>query len=531
VKIATAAEMAAVDRASAERHGVPVAQLMEAAGERVAAAAAALLGGLAGKRVALVCGRGNNGGDGLVAARRLLERGAVPLVLLAGDPAGLRPDARDAWEAARRAGVELVACADAAALAAHRERALAAELVVDALLGTGFAPPARGAAAAAIDFVNALGRPVLAVDLPSGLAADHGRVDGPAVRAQATVTFGFPKACLVLHPAAALAGRVWVAGIGFPPETDALVRGDLRVAAGRELAALLGSRDPQGHKGTYGHVLVVGGARGMLGAAVLASRGALRAGAGRVTAVLPAGVAPEVLPGLPEALLGRMPDAGDGSPGDGACAALLGRLGGAQALAVGPGLSLGAGSAALVRGLLAADGPPLVLDADALSLLADLAPAAHPAGGRLVLTPHPGEMGRLLGTTTAAVQRDRVAAARECAARYGAVVVLKGARSVVTAPGAPAWFNPTGNPGMAAAGMGDVLAGAIAAHLARGMAPLEAALLGAHLHGLAGDLAAAAAGPWGILASEVADRLPEAARRLSGEHDDDAHEHLELLVP
>ncbi|HEY6000788.1 MAG TPA: NAD(P)H-hydrate dehydratase [bacterium] len=531
MKIASAPEMAAVDRDAAQRWGVPVATLMEAAGRRVAEAAAALLGGVAGRRIVLFCGRGNNGGDGFVAARLLQEAGAQTLAVLAGAPADLRGDARAALEAAVRARVPCASCADDAALEALGQRAQEADLLVDALLGTGFAPPARGVVAAAIRLVNRLARPVLAVDLPSGLAADDPRIVGDAVHAAATVTFGYPKRALVEFPAAALAGRIWCGDIGFPPGTGDLVSGQLNLVTPADLAPHLAPRDPQAHKGTCGHALILAGSRGMLGAAVLAARGALRGGAGLVTVALPASVAPPVLPGLPEAMLLPLPDGGLGIAGPVADDVLRERLGGVQALAAGPGLSRSPETTRLVRALADRAALPLLLDADALHALA--APPARPSwqAGPAILTPHPGEAARLLGVTAATVQADRVEAARRCAARYGAVVVLKGARTVVADPGGTAWVNPTGNPAMAAPGMGDVLAGLIAAHLARGIPPLPAALLGVHLHGLAGDLAAAATGPWGLLASEVADRIPAAARRAAEICHDSAHATLSLLVP
>jgi len=531
VKLATAAEMAAVDRCASECHGIAVVELMERAGRCTADAAELLLGPVRGRQVALFCGRGNNGGDGFVAARILRARGAVARVVLVGLPAELRPEARAAWDAAQAAGVELAACATASALDAARARASGVDLVVDALLGTGFTPPARDLARAAIGLINSLGLPVLAVDIPSGLAADDGRVMGEAVRATATVTFGYPKPGLVLHPGARHVGRLWLADIGFPPDTDDLVAGELRVTTPGDLAPHLAARDPESHKGTFGHVLLVAGSRGMAGAAALAARGALRAGAGLVTAALPAAISPLLLPGLPEAMLLPLPDDGAPAGGRDAAAVVTENLSRFSALAVGPGLSRGGGTARLVRDLCAAADLPLLLDADALDALAA---AGRQAISRrrtpAVLTPHPGEISRLLGMSAAEVQADRVGAARACAGHFNAVVVLKGSRTVVAPPVGPSWINPTGNPAMAAAGMGDVLSGVIAAHLARGMAPLAAALLGVYLHGLAGDLAVVDSGPWGILASEVADRIPAAVRSLRN-RDDAPGAKLTLVVP
>ena len=530
MKLATAAEMAAVDRCAVERHGVTVAALMDSAGRCTAQAAELLLGQVRGRRIAIFCGRGNNGGDGLVAACALQARGAGVLAIVVGDPGDFRPEARAAWEAALAVGVETVVCADASFLVAARARVRGADLIVDALLGTGFRPPARGLAAEAIRLINSLGLPVLAVDTPSGLAADDGRAVGEAVLATATVTFGYPKPGLLLHPGARQVGRLWLADIGLPPGTETLLAGDLELTTVGDLDPHLAPRDPESHKGTFGHVLLAAGSRGLAGAATLAARGALRAGAGLVTVALPASLGSSVLVGLPEAMLLPLPD--DLPTGDCIAAArIIEQIDRFSALAVGPGLARGDGPARLVRELCDAAGRPLLLDADALHALAEAGPQTI-SGRRepAVLTPHPGELSRLIGTSTAEVQADRVGAARACAVLYNAIVVLKGARTVIAPPAGPIWINPTGNPAMAAAGMGDVLTGIIAAHLARGMAPLPAALLGVYLHGRAGDLVAAACGPWGILASEVADRIPAAVRSIRN-RDDTPGATLTLLVP
>jgi NAD(P)H-hydrate epimerase len=452
-------------------------------------------------------------------------------LILVGAPADLRPDARHAWDEALAAGVEFTLCADTAALATVGALAGDADLVVDALLGTGLTPPARGLTAAAISLINALGRPVLAVDIPSGLAADHGRVIGEAVRATATVTFGYPKPGLLVHPAARHVGRLWCADIGFPPGTDSLVAGELNLVTAKDLASNSATRDPESHKGTYGHVLLVAGSRGMAGAAVLAARGALRAGAGLVTVAMPASIAPPFFPGLPEAMLLPLPDQSSPAGARDSATKIIEQFSRVNALALGPGLSRGDGPSRLARDLCAAVDLPLLVDADALHALAIDGP--HTIFQRrtpAILTPHPGELSGLIGMSAGDVQDDRIGAARACARRFNAVVVLKGSRTVVAAPGGPLWINPTGNPAMATAGMGDVLTGVIAAHLARGIEPLAAALLGVYLHGLAGDLAVADLGPWGILASEVADRIPAAVHSLRTRNDAPGAT-LTLLVP
>ena len=433
MKLATAAEMAAVDRCACECHGIALTELMDRAGRCTAEAAELLLGPVRGRRVALFCGRGNNGGDGFVAARTLRARGAEVRVILVGAPGGPAPRSPPAWDAARAAGVEFTVCADAATLAAAQAGARDADLVVDALLGTGFTPPARGLTAAAISLINALGRPVLAVDIPSGLAADHGRVIGEAVRATATVTFGYPKPGLVVHPAARYVGRLWLADIGFPPGTDSLVAGELNLVTAKDLAPHLAPRDPESHKGTFGHVLLVAGSRGMAGAAALAARGALRAGAGLVTVALPASVAPPLLPGLPEAMLLPLPD--DASSGRRT------RRGGDDHRAILPCQRPGDGTGAL-PGRRAGPPRPGAVRRRRASPAHRRRCAARPRRCRTAhdlpapdaCRPHPAPRGTLPSDRDRARRTCRptaVGAARACAVRFNAVVVLKGSRTVV----------------------------------------------------------------------------------------------------
>lgn len=532
MKIATAQEMAELDRLAAEEYGLPTAILMENAGQCVAEAAVRLLGEAAGRRVAVVCGKGNNGGDGLVAARVLHGLGAHVLACVLGSYEDLKADTRDNLRRAASAGVaveELRAPADLArALPALR----GVDLLVDAVFGTGFRPPAVGFAATLIAAVNDLGARVLAVDIPSGLSADHGPVDGPAIGAVATVTFGLPKPALLLHPAARKVGRLWVADIGFPPGIEARLGVSRNLLTPPEARALLRPRDPESHKGTAGHVLLVAGSRGLAGAAVLAARGALRAGAGLVTVGLPASQATPTLAALPEAMTLPLPETGRGSLAAGAAAELLAHLPGKRAVAIGPGLSRDPETVGLVRDLLPRIPVPLVLDADALAALPGQPAALLGENPGAVITPHPGELARLLGLTTAEVQADRVEVARSCARTCGATVVLKGARTVVATPAGTVYLNLTGNPGMAAGGMGDVLTGVIASLLAQGHDALTAAVLGVFLHGLAADRAASRR-PWGYLAGEVADLVPHALGSLLRCRPDDTPRagSLSLIVP
>jgi len=465
----------------------PGESLMERAGLAAAEHARHLAGD--GYRVLVVCGPGNNGGDGLVAARHLRTWGYRVTVRLAGDPARFPPDAAAAWAAFRAAG----------GVAENFEPPWSGfDLIIDALFGIGLARPVEGEAAALIEAINASGAPVLALDIPSGLASDTGVARGPVVRARETLTFVGLKPGLVTGQAAEFAGRVTVADLGVAAEAAVDAPGRLLDQAA--VAGWLPRRAPASHKGSHGAVGIVGGAEGMLGAAMLAAHAALKAGAGLVFAGTLAKPAPGVDPLHPE-IMWRSDDE----------LLSMDRL---SVLAIGPGLGR-SGHARVLLGRFLELALPLVLDADALNLIAGQEPLQVALASRgwvpSVLTPHPAEAARLLGVTTAQVQADRVQAAVALAERFHAVAVLKGAGSIVAEPGGHWAVNPTGNPGMASGGMGDVLTGLIAALMAQGLAAPQAAQLAVYLHGAAADsLVARGIGPVGLTASEVTDE----ARRL-----------------
>jgi NAD(P)H-hydrate epimerase len=511
IRVATAEEMRRADRRVTERFGVPSLILMENAGRGAADALERVFGPARGRRVLVACGKGNNGGDGFVVARHLAARGARVAAWLACRRADVRGDAAVNLEALVRAGLPL-AEADAGAL---RRELREADLVVDALLGTGVTGPAAGPVAEAIAALNEAGRPVCALDLPSGLSADDGRLPGPAVRATLTVTLGLPKLGLFLQPAAACAGRIELADLGVPRAwLEAEVATELPEP--EDIRALLPPRPSDAHKGRYGHLLVVAGAVGKTGAAVLACRGALRAGTGLVTCACPASQQPVVAAHLVEAMTDPLPETGAQSLSLKAVERVLELASRMDALAVGPGVGLEPETQEAVRRLLLAAERPVVVDADALTALAGRLGELREARGPRLLTPHPGEAARLLACPVAEVQADRLGSARRLAEASGAWIALKGAGTVVTGPDGRAALNPTGNPGMASGGMGDVLTGISGGLLAQGLEP-GAALRGAvYLHGLAGDVAAER-GPVGLLAGDVAEAVPEALRRLSAE--------------
>jgi NAD(P)H-hydrate epimerase len=496
----TAAETEALDRET-ERRGTSVEVLMERAGHAVARAASAVAGGSYGRRAVVVCGKGNNGGDGLVAARHLSGWGMGVEVILLSDE--LRSPADAKLRAAGDAGVRVGGVQ-------RLERALdRADVVVDAIFGTGFRGIPEGAYATAIEHVNGATAPVLAVDVPSGVEGDTGAVRGPAVVADATVTFGAPKVGDVLFPGAAHAGVLDVADIGFPPD---LVRGEMQLVEAEDAAAWWPSRAVDAHKRSSGVVLVVAGSRGMPGAARLVASGAARAGAGLVTVAAPESALAAIQAGLAEATavpLLSTPAGGiaeDAWPG---VEALLGRV---DAVAVGPGLTTEDEPSAFVRRLVSASPVPVVLDADGLNAYrgrgGDL--AAHEAP--LILTPHAGELARLLGVDE--IDEDRPGLTRKLASDVGAVVLLKGPATLIASP-SEMWVSATGTSALATGGTGDVLTGMIGALAARGVEGVRAAACGAFVHGMAGRLAAGPGGE-GAIASEVAAAIPAAVAALRG---------------
>jgi len=486
-----AASMRATDRTAIERHGIPGTTLMAAAGAAAASVARARFP--RARRVAVLCGGGNNGGDGLVVAALLRARGIDARVAVCAS----RPYAEDAaWAEARAraAGVPFVGVAEALD---------GADLVVDALLGTGFSGAPRGAVAEAIGAISAAGRPVLALDVPSGVDASTGEVAGPAVRADLTVTFHAEKVGLRVAPGTDHAGEVVPVAIGIPAEAEAPAPA---VLAGAGTLAAVPPRPRGGSKYDAGRVVVVAGSRGMTGAAVLASRAALRGGAGIVTACVAASLQPVVAASVAEVMTQACPDR-DGALQPGAEDVVARTMQRGGALVLGPGLGRDAGTAALVRALIRLE-VPLVLDADGLHALGEELELLAGRRAPTVITPHGGEAGRLLGWDRERLAAHRLAAARELAARSGAIALLKGADTVVAAPDGAVAIREGDEPGLATAGTGDVLSGTIGALLARGAEPLLAAAAGAAAH-LAAARAAVAARPGrAIIAGDVADQLP-----------------------
>ena len=512
-------EMARVDRAAIEVEKIPGLELMERAGEAVAREARDMLSSVGGRRAAILCGKGNNGGDGLVAARRLAGAFTVVVYMVGvSGPDGLSPDSRANIDRLSGSAVSLkwlTQPADADELKRELPRF---DLLIDALFGTGLSGAVAGLHAAAIGTINDSGRRVLSVDIPSGVSGATGAIASQAVIADRTVTFAAPKVGLVQYPGAGMVGEMEVVDIGIPPRLlDEIGESHIYLVTEEDADALVPSRAPDAYKGSCGSVLVVGGSVGLTGAPAMTSQAALRSGAGLVTLALPEGLNDIMEVKLTEVMTLPLPETGGRALSGASADRVLELCGSYDSVAVGPGAGSEPETIEALRKLVAGIAGPLVLDAEGLNAMvghtAQLTGRSCPA----VLTPHPGEMARLLETDKEAVQADRISMATRAAREWNAVVVLKGAGTVIAEPGGDVFINATGNAGMATAGMGDVLSGVIASFMAQGLEPLPAAVAGVYYHGHAGDLAAQMEGMAGLTAGDVIRHLPLALRRLSEE--------------
>jgi len=515
--VLSAAEMQACDRATTDRFGIASIDLMRAAAGAVAAFAQTQFP--RARRVTALCGRGNNGGDGMMTARLLAAAGLEVTTLLLGAPEGFGADAVTAWgELLASAAPGTVHVIESAAELAGHNDALNADLLIDAVVGTGFKPPLKGLAKSALEWAKTSRAYFLSIDLPSGWAADSTSpaATGPAFPSDAVITFTAPK---LAHVFAQLTRRwdqpVVVAPIGSPQA--AVVSTERLHWAGSAMQLAKTPRAAAANKGNFGHVLVVGGAVGRSGAPSMTSLASLRSGAGLVTAAVPAAILAQVSAVAPELMTNPLPAGDSGGISDKSLtpSALAELMEGKTVLAIGPGLGQAAETVKFVTGLLAATKIPAVIDADALNILAakPVLLAKLAKGRTVVLTPHPGEMARLAGTTIAEVQANRLEMARTFAQRFGVTLVLKGARTLIAHPDGRVAVNTTGNPGMAKGGSGDLLTGVVAGLLAQhpdnAAQAVEAAV---YLHGLAADLAVRAGDEHTLLATDSLAQFSRAFR-------------------
>ena len=515
MELVTAAEMRELDRAAIETRNIPSVRLMENAGKAVVQEMERFFGSLRGKAVTIVAGKGQNGGDGFVTARLLRQRRCQARMVLLAPPSALKGDAATNLRRFQRAGGRCLAVETTAQLASILSPLLRdSDLVVDAIFGTGLNAPVQGLPAAAITLMNASRKSIVAIDLSSGLDGDTGVVLGTAITATLTVTLARPKRGLYLGAGPDHAGVIRVADIGIPSDIIAAAKIPVMLLEASDIRARLPLRRRAAHKGTFGHAGIIAGSPGKTGAAAMAAQAALRIGAGLVTVAAPRSVSDVLEAKLLEAMAYPVPETEARTLSKQALEPLLAFAENKTALAIGPGIGTHPDTQALIHNLIVSLGKPTVLDADGINAFAGHKEMLGQARGPLVLTPHPGEMARLLGITTADVQRDRLGIASRLAREQNVCVVLKGAGTVVAGPDGQLAVNTTGNPGMATGGTGDVLTGIITGLLAQGLAPWDAACAGVYVHGLAGDLAASETGEMGLIAGDVIRAIPRAVRRI-----------------
>lgn len=508
MKIVTAAEMREIDRVTSQKFGVPSLTLMENAGAAVALHVCSLQE--PGMKIVVLCGKGNNGGDGFVAARLLLEKQRPVEVVLLADPDELKGDAAVMYGKLPKPAIVVRSSEE---LKSNRmQKLLGADIFVDAILGTGFKPPVTGLYAEAIAMLNASRGKAVAVDIPSGADADAmGAQNGSIARADLIVTF------TALRPAHVFSlltnGPTYVADIGSPGE--AIVSSlHLNTIHPRDFASFVAPRPAESNKGSYGHVLVVGGSVGKAGSVAMAGMAALRAGVGLSTVATAKSALPTVAGFYPELMTEPLPETDTGSIATSAGLRIEELLKSMSVVAIGPGISRDPHTATLVRSLVAHHAIPMVVDADGLNAFEGHTSELNGKGRTLVITPHPGEMARLAGCSTAEVQKDRIGIARKFAHEHDLIVVLKGHRTLVVRPDGEAWVNTTGNPGMATGGTGDILTGMVAAMIAQNPStPTMAVCAAVHLHGLAGDAARDVLGEHSLVATDLLEKTSWAFER------------------
>jgi ADP-dependent NAD(P)H-hydrate dehydratase / NAD(P)H-hydrate epimerase len=505
MKILTAEQMHNVDRRTSDRFGIPSILLMENAAMAVVDAIFEHYPNC--ERASIFCGTGSNGGDGLAVARHLENRGVVPSLFIVGDRSKFAGDAAKNLTICERLALPTHQVTDLDSLNSALVHAADADVVVDALFGTGLNRAPEGIYAETIRSMNELALPIVAVDVPSGANASSAEPFDPCVQAAVTVTFAAPKLCHVFEPAAVFCGEVVVADISIP---DAAIQDEnvmLALTTPADVRPLIAPRLASTHKGTYGHVGIVAGSPGRTGAAVMCARGAIRTGAGLVTVATDPEAAKLVNAGSIESMTYPLETAWSRPE-------VTNFLQGKDAVLVGPGLRDDEESYAFIRDIVNEIAQPLVIDASALNAFAGRAKEINPRNRQRVITPHPGEMARLLALTTNDVLANRIDIARQAARLCNSVVVLKGHQSLIADSEGHVNVNPTGNPGMASGGMGDVLGGMIAAFLARGIDPFDAACAAVYLHGFAGDLLKEEMGDTGLAAMDLAERIPIAIQKL-----------------
>jgi hydroxyethylthiazole kinase-like uncharacterized protein yjeF len=525
MKIVTAENMRWLDGKTIETYGISGRVLMERAGLAVVERIKQLFDR---RKIIVLAGSGNNGGDGFVVARDLHNVGWDVKVFITSNPEDLKDDALIQFKAAESLRVPVYSMDEF--LAHHSSFLSGHPVIVDALLGTGLSKAVKGRLSEVVDVINGSGQPVISVDIPTGISSDNGQIMGNAVRADYTVTFGLPKMGNILHPGAEMAGRLFVEDIGFPKDLLRSEKFSTELLERRDVSLLIPRRKSCSHKGNYGHVLVVAGSRGKTGAALMAAKACLRTGAGLVTLGIPESLADVYQSRVTEEMVLILPDRGDGTLSEKASREILGFVDKVSGvLALGPGIGVSRDTENLVKTVIRNSASPIVLDADGINSIRGNREFLSRTKLPLILTPHPGEMARLMsslirpfakvpqkGIASAikAIEKERVNTALHFAEGTNTFLVLKGVPTVVATPDGKVFLNPTGNPGMATGGAGDVLTGIISGLLAQHLTPLHACILGVYMHGLSGDIAASEKGEHSLIATDIINHISDAFSSL-----------------
>ena len=517
MKLVTSEEMRRIDKKAIEEIGIPSIVLMENAGLKVADAIEKKYGPLKGKYVYIFAGSGNNGGDGMVVARHLFNQKVKAKIFLLAEKKNIKGDAATNLAIIEKMGIPMREITSPAFMESLEKELAKADIVVDALLGTGAKGAPRGLMKKVIDLINKHSKNTVAVDIPTGVDADRGEVRGEAIKAEYTVSLAYPKRGLYLYPGMDYAGEIEIADIGIPTglEEDK-INSELLTLAG--ISKKLFFRKPSSHKGSFGHLLVIAGSPGMTGAASLTALSALRVGAGLVTLGIPEDLNPILETKLTEVMTLPLPQSKDKTLCKEGFEKIRDFSQKCKAMAIGPGISSTKQTKELISTIIDQLDIPLVIDADGINVLAGELSLLKKYKAPLIITPHPGEMSRLVGASVEEIQKDRIGFTMALARRIGAIVVLKGARTVIASKEGNSWVNLTGNPGMATGGSGDILTGIIGGLLTQKLSSLEAAKTGVYLHGYAADLAAQKKGEISLIASDILETIPEAIRRIKSEY-------------
>ena len=516
MKLATPEQMNSIDTHAINNLGIPGMVLMENAALKVVQAAVEMLGGLDGRDIVLIAGKGNNGGDALAAARHLKNRGALCHVFLLFSRSDVRGDAAVNLGIIEKMGLHIVELTEDARLDEFQNIIRASDLVIDGIFGTGLKGVVKGIAAGVIQRVNSSEVPVLSIDIPSGVCGKTGKILESCIDASRTVTFCLPKVGLIVHPGCDHTGKLDIADIGIPGQSVEQSGIEAHMIDQALVSAMLSPRSPECNKGDFGRLFLITGSTGMTGSGCLCANAALRTGAGLVYLGVPSTLAHVYGSHIAESIVIPLADEGNEELSLKSIPVIIKALKNMDVVAAGPGLSVSRDIAEIVELLLRECKVPLILDADALNAISLNTAILKNVNTGTVITPHPGEMARLAGMSISEVMEDRVGTAVDFAARWGVITVLKGSRTVVALPDGSYYINVTGNPGMATGGSGDVLTGIIASLAGQGMKPADAAVAGVYLHGLAGDAAAARLGQYGMLPRDMVGELSVIMKNVFG---------------